>query len=152
MVTWLRIPWRKSFYYWIWLRPSPGSSTTPEYIKFCKKNWEMRWEVSWFSIAKVTRFSDDGFHSPLATESESLPPGNTNGGSITVLLTSYFTGLDKSVLQIKTKIVSCHTANSIPVKQEVNGTLIPPPSVFPYFNYQIQNRRIIPFMTSYDGI
>ncbi len=35
---------------------------------------------------------------------------NTKGGSITVLLTSCLTGLDKSALQIKTKIVSCHTA------------------------------------------
>ncbi len=35
------------------------------------------------------------------------------------------------VLQIKTKIVSCQTANSEPVKQEVNGTVIIPPSVFP---------------------
>jgi hypothetical protein len=57
--------------------------------------------------------------------------GNTKGGSITVPLTSYLTGLDKSVLQIKTKIVSCHTANSKPVKQEVNGTVILTPLVFP---------------------
>jgi hypothetical protein len=41
------------------------------------------------------------------------------------------TGLDKSVLQIKTKIVNCHTADSKPVKQEVNGTVILPPLVFP---------------------
>jgi hypothetical protein len=33
-------------------------------------------------------------------------------------------------LQIKTKIVSCHTAYSKPVKQEVNGTVILPPLVF----------------------
>jgi hypothetical protein len=33
-------------------------------------------------------------------------------------------------LQIKTKIVSCHTADSKPVKQEVNGTVILPPLVF----------------------
>jgi hypothetical protein len=32
-------------------------------------------------------------------------------------------------LQIKTKIVSCHTADSKLVKQEVNGTLILPPLV-----------------------
>jgi hypothetical protein len=43
------------------------------------------------------------------------------------------TGLDYSVLQIKTKIVSCHTADSKPVKQEVNGTVILPPLVFPGF-------------------
>jgi hypothetical protein len=46
-----------------------------------------------------------------------LHQGNTKGGSITVPLTSCLTGLDKSVLQIKTKIVTCHTADSKPVKQ-----------------------------------
>jgi hypothetical protein len=53
--------------------------------------------------------------------------GNTKGGSITVLLTSCLTGLDKSVLPIKTKIVSPHTVDYKPVKQEVNGTVILPP-------------------------
>jgi hypothetical protein len=57
--------------------------------------------------------------------------GNTKGGSITVQLTSCLTGLDLSVLQIKTKIVSTHTADSKPVKLEVNGTVILPPLVFP---------------------
>ncbi len=60
-----------------------------------------------------------------------LYSGNTKGGSITVPLTSCLTGLDWCVLQIKTKIVSCHTADSKPVKQEVNGTVILPPLVFP---------------------
>jgi hypothetical protein len=41
------------------------------------------------------------------------------------------TGLDWSVLQIKTKIVSCHTADSKAVKQEVNVTVILPPLEFP---------------------
>jgi hypothetical protein len=40
-------------------------------------------------------------------------------------------GLFQSVLQIKTKIVSGHTADSKPVKQEVNSTVILPPLVFP---------------------
>jgi hypothetical protein len=53
-----------------------------------------------------------------------VSPGNTNGGSITVPLTSCLTGLDLSVLP--TKIVSCHAADSKPVKQEVNGTVILP--------------------------
>ncbi len=57
--------------------------------------------------------------------------GNTKGGSITVPLTSCLTGVDMSVLQIKTKIVSCQTADSKPVKQEVNGTVMLPPLVFP---------------------
>ncbi len=34
-------------------------------------------------------------------------------------------------MQIKTKIVSCHTAGSKTVKQEANGTVILPPLVFP---------------------
>jgi len=32
---------------------------------------------------------------------------------------------------MKLKIDSCHTAESKPVKQEVNGTVIRPPLVFP---------------------
>ncbi len=58
-------------------------------------------------------------------------PWSTKGGSITVPLTSCSTGLDWSVLQIKTIIVSCHTADSKPVKQEVNGAVILPALVFP---------------------
>ena len=57
--------------------------------------------------------------------------GKTKGGSITVPLTSCLTGLDQSVLQIKTKIVSGHTADFKPVKHEVNGAVILPPLVFP---------------------
>ncbi len=57
--------------------------------------------------------------------------GNTKGGSIAVPSTFCFTGVDQSVLQIKTKIVSCHTADYKPIKQEANGTVILPPLVFP---------------------
>ncbi len=57
--------------------------------------------------------------------------GNAKGGSITVPLTSCLTCLDQPVLQIETKIVSCHTADSKPVKQEINRTVILPPLVFP---------------------
>ncbi len=57
--------------------------------------------------------------------------GNTKGGSITVPLTSCLTGLDQSVQQTKTIIASCHTVDSKPVKQEVNGKVILPPLVFP---------------------
>jgi len=64
-------------------------------------------------------------------------PGQTKEGSITVLLTSCLTGLDYTVLQIKTKIVSCHTADSKRVKQEVNGTVILPPLVFPGFTIDV---------------
>ncbi len=38
-------------------------------------------------------------------------------------------------MQIKTKIVSCLTADSKPVKQEVNGTVMLPPLVFPAFSH-----------------
>jgi hypothetical protein len=34
-------------------------------------------------------------------------------------------------MQVKTKIVSIHTADSKPVEQEVNSTVIRPPLVFP---------------------
>jgi len=61
----------------------------------------------------------------------SLQSGNTTWGSIIIPLTSCLTSLNESVLQINTKIVSCHTADSKPVKQEVNGTAIFPPLVFP---------------------
>jgi hypothetical protein len=61
--------------------------------------------------------------------------GNTEGGSITVPLSSCLTGLDWFVLQTKTKIVSCHTADSKLVKQEVNSTVILPPLVFPAKNH-----------------
>ena len=63
--------------------------------------------------------------------------GNTKGGSITVPLTSCLTGLDKPVLHIKTKIVSCHTADSKPVNQEVYSTVILPPLVFPERGFAI---------------
>ncbi len=56
--------------------------------------------------------------------------GILKGGRITVLLTSCLTGLDQSVLQIKQKF-SVVAAYSKPVKQEVNGTVILPPLVFP---------------------
>jgi hypothetical protein len=58
--------------------------------------------------------------------------GNTKGGSITAPLTSCLTGLDESVLQMITKSVSCHTANSKPVKQEVNSTMILPHLSIPW--------------------
>ncbi len=61
---------------------------------------------------------------------QNLTARNTKGGSITILLTSCLTGLDMSVLQIKTKNVTCHTADYKQVKQEVNGTVILPPLVF----------------------
>ncbi len=86
---------------------------------------EKRNKSSWHPIIKKP-FSDK-------SRKNSVSAGNTKRGSITVLLTSCLTGLDWPVLQIKTKNVSNHTADSKPVKQEVNGTVILPPSVFPGF-------------------
>jgi hypothetical protein len=65
-----------------------------------------------------------------ATTERCLLEGTLKGGSITVPLSSCLTGLDWSVLQIKTTIVSFHTADSKPVKQEVNGTVTLPRLVF----------------------
>jgi hypothetical protein len=78
--------------------------------------------VFYIGATVLVTFSKFGlfFHSDL------LLPGNIKGGSITVPLTSCLTGLDQFVLQIKTKSFSCHTADSKPVKQEVNGTVILP--------------------------
>ncbi len=70
-------------------------------------------------------------HIPTYLEKLLVTSGNTKGGSITVPLTSCLTSLDYYVLQIKTKIVSCHTDDSKPVKQEVYSTVILPPLVFP---------------------
>ena len=77
--------------------------------------------------------------------------GNTKRGSIPVPLTSCLTGLDYSVLQIKTKFVICHTAYSKPVKQEVNGIVILPSLVFPgqvnetEWNLQMCTKNLIYF-------
>ncbi len=68
------------------------------------------------------------FHNTFALMNKT---GNTKGGCITVPLTSCLIGLDQSVLQIKTKHFSCRTADSKPVKQEVNSTVIHPPVTFP---------------------
>ncbi len=55
-------------------------------------------------------------------------------GKYHCIVTSCLTALDKSVfLQIKTKIVSSHTDDSKPVKQEVNSTVILPPFSIPWF-------------------
>ncbi len=72
-----------------------------------------------------------------------ISPGNTKRGSITVLLTSCLTGLDKSVLQIKSKIVSFHTAYSNPLKQEVNGTVILPHLLFPDQPIELSMGRLL---------
>jgi hypothetical protein len=45
-------------------------------------------------------------------------------------------------LQIKTKAVSSHTADSKPVKQEVNGTVRLPPLVFPAKKQGSRNAQI----------
>jgi len=60
-------------------------------------------------------------------------------------------------LQIKTKIISCHAADSKPVKQEVNGTEILPPLVFPALAYlaststSATNKNVFRRWTPHDG-
>ncbi len=49
-------------------------------------------------------------------------------------------------MQIKTKIVSCHTADSKPVKQEVNSTVILPPLVLSPALAYCERRRKKRFM------
>jgi hypothetical protein len=48
-----------------------------------------------------------------STHNPKVEAGNIKGGSVP--LTSCLTGLEYSVLQIKTTIVNCHTADSKPV-------------------------------------
>ncbi len=55
--------------------------------------------------------------------------GNTKGGSITVPLTSVWL-VWISLFANKNKSCHCHTADSKPVKQDFNGTVILPPLVF----------------------
>ncbi len=56
-------------------------------------------------------------------------------------------------MQIKTKIVISHTADSKPVKQEVNNTGILPPLVFPdlgqVFNSRCDNSRLCHAITNF---
>ncbi len=57
--------------------------------------------------------------------------GNTKMGRIIVLLTSCLTGLGLAVCRLTIFVFICKTDSSKPVKQEVNGTVILPPLVFP---------------------
>ncbi len=54
-------------------------------------------------------------------------------------------------MQIKTKIVSCHTADSKPVKQEVNSIMILPPLVFPGRGIA-ENFKTLPVDTSFEHV
>jgi hypothetical protein len=67
---------------------------------------------------------------------------NTKKGSITVTMTSCLTGLELSVLQIKTTIVSCHKADSKQVKLEVNCTVILPSLVFPGSSIDLSIQKV----------
>jgi hypothetical protein len=62
--------------------------------------------------------------------------GNTKGESITLLLTSCLTGLESAVWQLTIFVIICKTDKSKPVKQEVNGTVILSPLVFPAHGFQ----------------
>jgi hypothetical protein len=60
-----------------------------------------------------------------------MRPGNTKGASITVPLTSCLTGLESAIWLLTIFVFICKTEKSRPVKQEVNGTVILLPLVFP---------------------
>jgi hypothetical protein len=60
-----------------------------------------------------------------------LGAGNTEGGSITVPLTSCLTGLESAVCKLTIFVFIYKTDQSKLVKQEVNGTVILPSLVFP---------------------
>ncbi len=79
-------------------------------------------------------FAPNYFRAKIRETAGSEPiahPGNTKGGSITVLLTSCLTGLESAVWQLTFFVFICKTDYSKPVKQEVNCTVILPPLVFP---------------------
>jgi hypothetical protein len=61
--------------------------------------------------------------------------GNTKGGSNIVPLTSCLTGLESTVFT-DNFCFYLQKDQSKPVKQEVNGTVILPPFVFPGFNLE----------------
>ncbi len=54
-----------------------------------------------------------------------LESGNTKGGSITVPLTPCLTGLELALWQLTIFVFICKADQFTPVKQEVNGTVIP---------------------------
>jgi hypothetical protein len=69
--------------------------------------------------------------------------GNAKGGSITVLSTSCWTGLESAVWQLTILVFICKTDQSEPVKQEVNRTVILPCLVFPETNiHWMKNRQM----------
>jgi len=57
--------------------------------------------------------------------------GNTKGGKYHCTIDLLFDLFGLACFGNKTKIVSCHTADSKPVKQEVSGTMKVPLLVFP---------------------
>ncbi len=71
------------------------------------------------------------FYSPLMLWHDKLKSGNTKGGNIIVPFTSCLTGLELALWQLTIFVCICKTDWSKPVKQEVNGTVILPPFVFP---------------------
>ncbi len=53
---------------------------------------------------------------------------------------------------MKAKIVSCDTADSKPVKQEVSGTVILPPLEFPALSIKLFSPRRVNLMTWLSGV
>ncbi len=112
----------------------PRSSTSPHTRK---RTSPASRSTTWWSPSRTTSARRRRGASSLASLTSATfiqlslaVPGNTKGGSINVLLTSSLTRSDFSVLQIKNEFSV--VVQLIPlVKQEVNGTVIFPPVVFP---------------------
>ncbi len=85
----------------------------------------------WFTKCHPLEMSMKYYVDKVTSWGSIATPGNTKGGRITVPLTSCLTGLDESVLQMKTKILSSHAHDSEPVKQGVKRTVILPPLEIP---------------------
>ena len=66
-------------------------------------------------------------------------PGNTKRGNIIALLTSCLTGLESALWQLTIFVFICKTGLS---KQEVNGTVILSPLVFPGWTFFEFHNRI----------
>jgi hypothetical protein len=87
----------------------------------------------WWWLGSNPRTQDHEYLFNLGTLIEwgRLIPGNTKGGKYHCTVDLLYDWLGFVCFANKNKIVSSQTADSKPVKQEVNGTVIFPPLVYP---------------------
>jgi hypothetical protein len=109
----------------LWVLRSPRRSSYSRKTR-CRTTWCSRCPSRfWHPEIHILKYTNTHMHTHM--------PGNTKGGIITVLLTSCLTGLESAVWQLTFFVFICKTDQSKPVKQEVNGTVILPPFVFPAY-------------------